>query len=200
MSKDLSKYDFVIAIDKSGSMSLPGISGKSRWAEAQEATLALAAKAASFDSDGIDVLVFGSQHKLYENTTVEKVAQVFNENEPSGSTNTAGVLKVIFDRYTANPAKPIIVVVLTDGEPDDRNAVRKVIIDFAETLTPNETGDDTDDAGILFLQVGNDPSATLFLQELDDNLEAKFDIVDTKTLADTETRPLAEILIGALED
>lgn len=196
--KDLSKYNFIIAIDKSGSMAMPGTSGKQRWVEAQEATYALAAKAEKFDDDGIDVLVFGSSHKLYEGVTAEKVAQVFAENDPSGSTNTAGVLKAIFDRYTANPAKPIIVVVLTDGEPDDRTAVKTVIKNFAETLTDNGEGD-TDQAGILFLQVGNDQSATDFLVDLDDNLGAKFDIVDTKTLADTEEMPLADILLQALE-
>lgn len=198
MAKNLADYNFIIAIDKSGSMAMSGTSGKQRWIEAQEATFALAAKAATFDSDGLDVLVFGSSHKLYEGVTADKVAQVFSENEPSGSTNTAGVLKVIFDRYSANPAKPIIVVVVTDGEPDDRNAVKKVIKDFAETLTDNGEGD-TDQAGVLFLQVGNDAAATAFLVELDDDLGAKFDIVDTKTLADTENMPLAEVLLQALE-
>lgn len=198
MAKNLADYNFIIAIDKSGSMATSGTSGKQRWIEAQEATFALAAKVATFDSDGLDVLVFGSSHKLYEGVTADKVTQVFSENEPSGSTNTAGVLKVIFDRYSANPAKPIIVVVLTDGEPDDRNAVKKVIKDFAETLTDNGEGD-TDQAGVLFLQVGNDAAATAFLVELDDDLGAKFDIVDTKTLADTENMPLAEVLLQALE-
>lgn len=197
-AKDLSQYDFIILIDKSGSMAMPGTSGKPRWTEAQEATYALAAKAATFDEDGLDVIVFGGSHKLYEGVTADKVTQVFAENEPSGSTNTAGALKAVFDRYTTNPAKPIIVVVVTDGEPDDREAVKSVIRNFAETLTDNGEGD-TDQAGILFLQVGNDPAARAFLVDLDDNLGAKFDIVDTKTLADTETMPLAEILLQALE-
>lgn len=196
----LSTYDFIFLIDKSGSMGMPGTSGKTRWEEAQETTFALALKAEKFDDNGIDVVVFGSNCKLYENVTSAKVSQVFAENEPSGSTNTAGALKLVLDRYTSNPVKPIIVVVLTDGEPDSRDELKKVIRDFAETLSPNESGTDTDQAGIMFLQVGNDPKATEFLIELDDNLGAKFDIVDAKTIKDTENMPLADFLLQALED
>jgi uncharacterized protein with von Willebrand factor type A (vWA) domain len=198
MSKDLSQYDVIIAIDKSGSMSNPGTHAATRWLEAQEATLAIARKAETFDQDGITVIPFANTHKIYDGVTADKVAQIFTENEPNGGTDTAGVLKTIFDRYAANPVKPIIVVVVTDGEPNDRNAVKSVIKNFAETLTDNGSGD-TDQAGILFLQVGNDSAATDFLVELDDNLGAKFDIVDTKTIDDAEGLTLADLLLQALE-
>jgi Mg-chelatase subunit ChlD len=196
--KDLSKYDFIIAIDKSGSMAQSGTRGKSRWEEAQETTLALAAKAATFDADGITVIPFANTYKVYDGVTADKVAQIFTENEPNGGTDTAGVLKAIFDRYTANPAKPILVIVLTDGEPNDRDTVKSTIRAFAETLIDNGEGD-TDQAGILFLQIGNDVSATAFLRELDDDLDAKFDIVDTKTTDEIESITLTEALLQALE-
>jgi Mg-chelatase subunit ChlD len=197
MSKDLSKYDFIIAVDKSGSMAQAGTRGKSRWEEAQEATIALAAKAAQFDEDGITVIPFANTFSVYDNVTADKIAQVFTENEPNGGTNTSGVLTAIFDRYNANK-KPFIAVVLTDGEPNNRGAVKTVIKSFADTLPDNGAGD-TDEAGILFLQIGNDPSATAFLRELDDNLGAKFDIVDTKTTDEIENLTLTDALLQALE-
>lgn len=198
MAKDLSKYDVVIAIDKSGSMSNPGTHASTRWQEAKEATLAIARKAETFDKDGITVITFANTHKVYDGVTADKVAQIFTENEPNGGTDTAGVLKAIFDRYTANPAKPIIVVVVTDGEPNDKEAVKTVIRDFAATLTDNGEVD-TDQAGVLFLQVGDDSAAKAFLVELDDNLGAKFDIVDTKTIDDAEGLTLSDLLLQALE-
>lgn len=196
---NLKDYDIVIAIDKSGSMSQKLPNGQTRWQAAQEATLALARKAEEFDQDGITVVPFAGSHKFYNNVTAEKVAQVFAENEPNGSTNTAGMLDAIFTNYKLNPVKPVIVVVVTDGEPDDRNAVKTVIKNFAETLVDNGAGD-TEQAGIMFLQVGDDTYATNFLKELDDNLGAKFDIVDTKTVLEMEGMMLADVLMQALTD
>lgn len=197
MSK-LDNRDIFILIDKSGSMSAAGAHSKTRWQEAQEATLAIARKAEEFDKDGITVIPFANTLKVYDGVTADKVEQVFQENEPNGGTDTASALKTVFDRYTANPAKPILIVVVTDGEPNDREAVKSAIRNFAEGLSDNGEGD-TDDAGILFLQVGNDPQARSFLVDLDDNLGAKFDIVDTKTMDEAENMLLGDLLLQALE-
>lgn len=200
--KNLSAYDLILAIDKSGSMAEAGAHGKSRWIEAQETTLALARKASEYDQDGITVVPFANTHRVYENQTADKVAQVFAENEPNGGTDTAGVLSTIFGAYlerrAAGSAKPIIVVAITDGEPNDQAAVRKAIRDFAEQLTDNGEGD-TDEARVLFLQVGNDPLAKAFLCDLDNGLGAKFDIVGTKTCDELEGLTLTEALLQALE-
>jgi hypothetical protein len=198
MSRDLTKFDFIVAIDKSGSMSSPGRFAPTRWDEGKELAAAVARKAASFDSDGITVIPFANTYKVYDGVTADKVDQVFAENEPMGGTDTAGVLTAIFNRYKENK-KPFIAVVVTDGEPNDRDAVAHVIREFASTLTDNGNGD-TDDAGILFLQVGNDPAATKFLRDLDDNLNAKFDIVDMKTSEDSENMSIVELLNAALDD
>lgn len=203
MPRDLTKYDFILAIDKSGSMIEPGTHGMTRWKEAQETTLALATKAAEYDDDGITVIPFANTFKIYDNVTPAKVFQVFAENEPNGGTDTAGVLDVIFDRYKLSKlknkeTKPVILVVITDGEPNDRGAVRSAIKEFSSTLSDNGSGD-TDEFGILFLQIGNAPSATQFLKELDNDLGAKFDIVATKTADELENMTLTEAFIYALE-
>ena len=198
--KTLSLYNFILLIDKSGSMSKPGTSGKPRWTEAQETTEALARKAETFDTDGITVIPFASTYKTYDGVTADKVAQIFAENEPNGSTNTAAALQYVFDAYlSGGRAKPILVVVVTDGAPDDESAVKNAIRQFAAQLSDNGTGD-TDEAGILFLQVGDDPGARAFLQELDDGLDAQFDIVDTRTMAELEGMTLTDALLAALDD
>jgi hypothetical protein len=133
--------------------------------------------------------------------TPEKVVQVFEENDPMGSTNTAGVLQLLFNRYfdakAAGNAKPVIIQVITDGAPDDESAVRRVIIEATQKMDADE------EIGVQFLQYGNDAGATKFLQDLDDNLVgqgAKFDIVDTKSAAEAEGIPLAELLQQAIGD
>ncbi len=193
MSKDLTKYDFVIAVDKSGSMAQPGTRNMSRWKEAQETALALATKAAEFDDDGITVIPFARTFKVYDNVTPAKVSQIFQENEPNGGTDTAGLLRLVFDRYNVTSQKPVILVIITDGVPDDENAVKDVIKKFSATLKSD------DDFGILFLQIGDDKSATIFLKQLDNDLDAKFDIVATKTADELENMTLTEAFILALE-
>lgn len=199
-NEQLSAYDFILLLDKSASMGtkdMPG--GKSRWVAAQEATLGLARKCAEFDKDGITVIPFAGGHKEYKNITAgeDKVLQIFKENEPNGSTDTAKVLKFVFDEYFKNPAKPIIVLCVTDGAPNDQQAVADVIIDATKKMDKDEQ------IGVTFLQIGNDPDAATFLKWLDDGLVAKgakFDIVDTKTTDEMENMTITEVLIAALSD
>ncbi|HEY9834784.1 MAG TPA: VWA domain-containing protein, partial [Stenomitos sp.] len=177
--------DYTLIIDKSGSMSTPDqVGGRSRWEAAQESTLALARKCEQFDPDGMTVYLFSSRFKRYDNVTSSKVAQIFQENDPAGTTNLAAVLKDATDRYfqrkaagqTKSGGETILVV--TDGEPDDRKGVMVAIVEASRQMERDE------ELGISMIQVGNDPTATQFLKALDDQLQgvgAKFDICDAIT-------------------
>ncbi|WP_088240024.1 vWA domain-containing protein [Calothrix rhizosoleniae] len=199
-----SDRDYTLIIDKSGSMSTPDqVGGKSRWEIAQESTLALARKCEKFDPDGITVYVFSGRFKRYDEVTSAKVAQIFLENDPSGTTNLAGVLEDATNNYFQRKAngqtKPNgeTILVITDGEPNDRKAVFKVIIDASRQMERDE------ELGISLIQVGSDPEATNFLKALDDKMEgvgAKFDICDTITLDDMEDMSLVEVLNNAVSD
>jgi uncharacterized protein with von Willebrand factor type A (vWA) domain len=200
----LDKRDYTLIIDKSGSMSTkdqPG--GKSRWAIMQESTFALASKCEEFDPDGIAVYTFSGRFKRYENVTANKVQQIFTENEPSGRTDLAAVLEdalnSYFGRKAAGKTQPSgeTIVVVTDGEPDDRKAVMRVIIEASRRMAKDE------ELAISFIQVGNDPDAKRFLKALDDDLQgagAKFDIVDTLTVDDMENLTMTEVLLNAIVD
>ncbi|WP_413174087.1 vWA domain-containing protein [Anabaena azotica] len=200
----MSDRDYTLIIDKSGSMSTPDqAGGRSRWDIAQESTLALARKAEQFDPDGITVYVFSGRFKRYENVTSAKVAQIFQENDPAGTTNLAGVLNNALDNYFQRKAsgqtKPNgeTILVITDGEPDDRKAVFEVIIQATRRMDKDE------ELAISIIQVGADPQATKFLKALDDQLQgvgAKFDICDTVTLDDLEDMSLADVLANAIND
>lgn len=200
----MSDRDYTLIIDKSGSMSTPDqVGGKSRWEIAQESTLALARKAEQFDPDGITVYVFAGRFKRYDDVTSAKVTQIFLENDPAGTTNLAGVLQDAlnnyFQRKAAGKTKPNgeIILVITDGEPDDRKAVFEVIIHATRQMERDE------ELGISIIQVGSDAQATKFLKALDDQLQsvgAKFDICDTVTLDDLEEMSLVDVLTNAITD
>ncbi len=196
--------DYTLIIDKSGSMSTPDqAGGRSRWDAAEESTLALARKCEQFDPDGITVYLFSSRHRRYENVTSATVAQIFQENDPAGTTNLAGVLQdataQYFQRKAAGQTKPNgeTILVVTDGEPDDRKAVMKLIIEVSQQMERDE------ELAISMIQVGSDAGATRFLKALDDELQgvgAKFDIVDTVTLDDMADMSLSEVLLNAVGD
>jgi len=200
----LENRDYTLIIDKSGSMSIkdqPG--GKSRWNVMQESTLAIASKCEEFDPDGITLYLFSGRFKRYDNVTSNKVSQIFQENEPSGRTDLAGVLtdamNSYFQRKSARQTKQNgeTILVVTDGEPDDRKAVMKVIIEASRKMDRDE------ELAISFIQVGTDTDATRFLKVLDDELQsagAKFDIVDTVTIDDMEDMTLREVLLNAIID
>jgi uncharacterized protein with von Willebrand factor type A (vWA) domain len=199
----MSKRDYTLIIDRSGSMAIkdqPG--GRSRWAAARESAHALAARCEELDPDGITLYVFGSRFRRYDNVTAERVGQVFVENEPAGGTDLAGVLAhafgSYFDRKRAGGAPDgETIVVVTDGEPDDQKAVMKTIVDATRRLDRDE------ELGVSLIQVGQDPLANRFLKALDDDLVrvgARFDICDTITLDEMEDLSLTEVLLRAIHD
>ncbi|MBF1988304.1 vWA domain-containing protein [Fischerella thermalis] len=200
----VSDRDYTLIIDKSGSMSTPDqAGGRSRWEIAQESTLALARKCEQFDPDGITVYVFSGKFKRYNDVTSAKVAQIFLENDPAGTTNLAGVLQDAINNYFQRKAagktkaNGETILVITDGEPDDRKAVFEVIISATRQMERDE------ELGISIIQVGSDPQATKFLKALDDQMQsvgAKFDICDTITLDDMEDMSLADVLMNAVTD
>jgi vWA found in TerF C terminus len=200
----LENRDYTLIIDKSGSMSTKDkAGGLTRWQIMQESALALANKCEEFDPDGMTVYLFSGKFKRYDNVTAAKVGTIFQENDPSGRTDLAAVLADAIASYFQRkatgktPANGEMILVVTDGEPDDRKAVMQVILDATQRLDCDE------ELAISFIQVGLDEAATKFLKILDDDLGragAKFDIVDTLTMDDMEDLTLKEILLSAIND
>jgi Mg-chelatase subunit ChlD len=198
MSKaTLSEYDFIIAIDASGSMGETDTkNGRSRWDYAQETITAFARDLSALDSDGIDVITFGGTSvTAHTGVNADTVKDVFASRSPRGSTPLAEALTAALEMAGKSDKKDFILV-LTDGVPDDKAAAAKVIVDAANLQ-------ETDDAlTILFIQVGNDRDATNYLRNLDDNLTgAKFDIVDVKTVEEAEAfSTTTDLVLAAIND
>jgi Mg-chelatase subunit ChlD len=190
----LSEYDFIIAIDASGSMSETDTKRGDRWSFAQETVESLARDLAKFDSDGIDVVTFSGQSiQQHAGVTPDKVKEVFASRSPRGSTPLAEALTVCLELAGKSDKKDFIVV-LTDGVPDDKAAAAHVIREAAGKIENDE------DLTILFIQVGHDKDATEYLRKLDDELVgAKFDIVDVKTVDEVDNfASTAELILAAI--
>lgn len=172
--------DYTIIIDRSASMKLKG-----RWKEAEEACKCLCDATCKADPDGITLYFFSSHSKTskgetpsftkYENiATGNAVMEQFKNkaNEPHGGTDLVTVLK---DALYPPGSKPQSVLVITDGCPDDKEAVAILFKDTANALV-NPT-----DLFVTILQVGDDAKGDEYLVELDEGLDklgCKVDIID----------------------
>ncbi len=170
----LSNYDVAVIIDKSGSMQTcdcPG--GLSRWEFCREQLLNLTNQAASAFRSGITVALFSSDYHIFPNVNFAAVSQIFASNEPDGGTYLAGPMREILGHYFAErdnnksmqlSTKPLLIEVVTDGEPSDKGALERVICDATQRMTsPREVN-------IQFLQIGNDYDGSRVLNELQTRL------------------------------
>jgi hypothetical protein len=211
----LKNRDYTLIIDKSGSMAITDEDEekikkeqlmKTRWELMKESTIALASKCEKLDPDGITVYTFSTNFKRYSDVTARKVVQIFEDDEPFGNTNLAGVLKAALDDYFQRKSSGQVklngetILVVTDGEADDPLAVIKTIVEATQKMDRDE------ELAISFIQIGTDKSATEYLMYLDDNLqkdkEAKFDIVDTITFEEIAEKGLSlmDVLLRAITD
>lgn len=193
----LGEYDFVIAIDTSGSMGEPVKNGSSttRWEAVQESAMAIIRDVQAIDSDGLGLVLFGSTVKSFDGVTADKAREVFANSGPRGSTPLTEALTAALALAGKSDKKDMIIV-FTDGVPDDRSTA-------ADVIRRASHAQETDDSlTILFVQVGDNAQATQYLKSLDDDLKGcKFDIVDAKTVAEVDAFPSTiDMLLAAMDD
>ncbi|KAJ7896875.1 hypothetical protein B0H13DRAFT_1583930, partial [Mycena leptocephala] len=108
----LRKYDTVILVDDSGSMTLPG----SRKGVTQ-ALEALAETAQQYDTDGIDIDFLNHPKPALNMKSSSEVRSVFNKVKPTGATPTAErldqLLKPVISKLESAKIEP-------DGTPMDK--------------------------------------------------------------------------------
>jgi uncharacterized protein YegL len=192
---ELNKGDnFIFCFDVSASMQQTDTpNGASRIDYLKEKLSAFVNEAGKYDDDGIDLLTFGHsvtvQPKLTPATAGTVIASL-KANE--GSTQTDRAIAKAYELHKAGGYEQTVCFIATDGAPADKDAVRDVIRTIASELKEEH------EFAISFLIVGKpDASLEAFLTELDDNLKAKYDIVDRKSLDDVD---FMSAFVGALHD
>jgi len=117
----LASYDIVLVVDDSGSMRRPsssqhGSGGQTRWEELKETMQALVEVACCLDADGVDVH-FLNMGTLRNVTSVKdpSLQAAFSRGPQGGTPLTETVLRAAGE-LSGN--KPVIMVILTDGEPN----------------------------------------------------------------------------------
>ena len=185
LEKEALARQYVLICDLSGSMSLPD--GKTtRWESARLAVEKLVEKMFLYDTDGkVPLYLFDNNVEFVgECTSPGQIVKVFNDYQPGGTTDLAKCLEVAMNTYVGKKRQNFAVVpgttfvVILDGDVDDRQAVKDVIIKYADPA--NGFIENHSNIGISFVQVGDDPGATAFLKDLDDGVIGTPDICDFK--------------------
>ena len=194
----LTEYDFIVAIDTSGSMGEPVKAGSTitRWESVQEAAMTFIRDIEKMDDDGIGLVLFGGSNiQSFDGVNSAKAREAFANNSPRGGTPLAEALTAALS-LAGKSAKKDFIIVFTDGVPNDQAAAASVI----RNASNQQQSDDA--LTILFVQVGDDAQATAYLKSLDDSLGGcKFDIVDAKTVAEAEKfSTTADLIIAAIQD
>eukprot|EP00696_Hemimastix_kukwesjijk_P018473 gnl/Hemi2/7368_TR2509_c0_g1_i1.p1 gnl/Hemi2/7368_TR2509_c0_g1~~gnl/Hemi2/7368_TR2509_c0_g1_i1.p1 ORF type:complete len:303 (-),score=59.72 gnl/Hemi2/7368_TR2509_c0_g1_i1:88-996(-) len=188
--------DYTLIVDKSGSMA-----GGGRWNQAKDAVGFLAPHITKNDQDGVTVIFFSSKpFKKYVNVKEKtQVIQLFMNENPGGGTDLAGVLEQVLEFHFSQPPpiKHETILVITDGEPNDKQAVMNVIVQYTNKMQKDE------EISISFIQVGDDPLAGHFLRSLDNDLKskgAKFDIVDKLSHTEMKGMTFTDLIAKSIND
>lgn len=169
----LKGYDTVFIVDDSDSMAGP------LWPITADVLANIASIAVKYDGDGVDVRFMNNyleEEKRLNLDSSEKVMKLFKKVTPGGPTPTADILWDELNQYLVKlrekrNRKRLNLIVLTDGEPDDVQAVENVIVKCANQL--KELRAHELQVGVQFVQIGADKAASEFLRSLDDDLMTK---------------------------
>lgn len=192
---ELNKGDnFILGIDVSASMQTQDCPNNTKRIDyLKETAIAFASEAEKWDEDGIDVVAFGANITTHKGVTAAKAGDIIGglkAVEPQ--TRTAEAIQAAYDLHKKGGYAQTVFFLFTDGEPADRGAVMETIRKIAAEIK------DEHEFAISVLTVGNiAPDLANFLKMLDDELNAKHDIVDVKKIEEVD---FMAAFAGALHD
>lgn len=189
---DMSKLAVYFLADMSTSMD----EKDGRLMNAREVGVTLAEDVAELDDNGmIHFVTFGGRVVDHGEVDLAKIEEFYKAPKPRGTTPMAKALLAIeapvARRMTGSEAAHQLVIILTDGEPDNKQDVIKALV----TLTVNVTSQSQ--IAFLFVQVGTDQGAKDYLDLLDNSAKSVtkgIDLVKTLHFSQISDYGVAELV------
>lgn len=192
----LSQYDIVLIVDRSGSMASPvGAEDQqtSKWRWCQEHISGFAREIGPLlRGNQLKLITFNDKFETIPNCSPSLVESTFQARMPQGGTTMAPPLLNALEQRPS-VGRPLLVVVLTDGIPQDPVAVENAIIEATKKMIVR------DELKIRFLEIGAVYTGGPLLELLDDHLGekgAKFDVVDYAGFDEVQLLGLAKSMVA----
>lgn len=185
--KVMSPYQVVLLIDHSGSMNGGlgiGPYDLSRWAWCRNQITDFSRFCGDKLRGGITLIPFNDSFEVHEHASEKDLEEVFTTIVPSGETDICTPLAAAIDSHLSEPdheQKPVLIVVLTDGLPNQGGSLSKLIAQATSALRSHN------EMNITFLTVGQAPEGDELIERLDNDLTnrgATADIVSSMRFAD----------------
>jgi len=174
---------YILCGDISASMQEldPKCGGQQRYSYMVEKFKSFIKESEDFDQDGPAVIMFGEDVHYYPNMTLEKIEHELKNPKFEGFTNTHLVIERCWNKHlqeksalaqNGQPHPGTVVFLFTDGDPTNQSALERTIKTIANLV------DHEEEFSIGFILVGTVSNAlAAYLNKLDDNLGARYDIV-----------------------
>ncbi len=200
----LADYKCEIIMDRSLSMrqkDCPG--GLSRWDWCGAQTTDIAKDLSPYLKSGLTLVPFNHGFDVFDNASPENIVDIFNDRSFILGTRLCEPLTFLLDRHFKERkpgSKPLLIVVITDGEPwpnPEPDDVRNELVKASNQMN------DANDVIVVFLQIGgNDKHGRDYLVDLGSNLiseGSKYQFVHTVTFEDLEANGLAAAITSTVK-
>lgn len=172
----------------------------SRWDWCLNQTVDLSRQTAQVLPQGMTMVFFSGSDNVYHNVRANRIPDLFMQNSPDGGTNLVGALKHQLDDYFRSVSmgnnQPLVLAIVTDGDPDNPRALKDLIVAATQKMTS------PDQISIAFIQVGHEEKGSNLLYELDNELTRKgasYDIVQVSPFTQVLSRGLARSIVAAVQ-
>ncbi len=199
--KALAPYEVILLIDHSGSMNGGlgiGPFDTSRWGWCRSQISDFSNFVGNRLTGGLTIVPFNDTFVIKKFATHKDIEEIFNNVVPSGETDIYSPLSAVIDAHLKDPdhrKKPVLIVVLTDGLPNQGGSLDKLIARATAVLKDN------DEMIISFLTVGQAPEGDELIDRLDNTLVArgaKEDIVNSMRFSQLLEVGLKNALLDAV--
>lgn len=201
--RSLAPYKLVVLVDRSDSMKAglgigPGDISRWTWCEQQVKDLTKFCQGKL--AGGITIIPFNDVYQVLPNCSSKDLEYMYDNVIPEGSTNIYNPLQAVISeqlRTAAAERVPMLIVILTDGLPNQGDPLDTLIMDATKKI------DSPTDLIITFFQIGKTLESDELLQRLDKELVssgASMDIVKCRYFEELLSIGLKQAMLESVED